>query len=77
MSGILILLQLSTDDPYEAEPVDMWGMSGILYLFAISYSPEFRKHALDEVFDDPPRSRMSSDRGSRWLRLVISIEHNA
>ncbi|KIL61252.1 hypothetical protein M378DRAFT_167250 [Amanita muscaria Koide BX008] len=58
MSRILILLQLSTDDPYEAEPVDMWGMGGILYIFAISY-PEFRKHALDEVFDDPPRNRMS------------------
>ncbi|KIL61219.1 hypothetical protein M378DRAFT_864078 [Amanita muscaria Koide BX008] len=62
--------ELNTDDPYEAEPVDVWGMGVILYTLLAGNTPwdeptrrssEFRKYASGEIFDDPPWNRISSE----------------
>ncbi|KAF8625648.1 hypothetical protein AX15_005269 [Amanita polypyramis BW_CC] len=60
--------ELNTDEPYQAEPIDVWGMGVILFTLLggntpwdepTRRSPEFRRYLSGDVFGDAPWNRMS------------------
>ncbi|KAJ6522584.1 CAMK/CAMKL/CHK1 protein kinase [Mycena capillaripes] len=61
--------ELNSDRPYEAEPIDVWGVGVILYTLLAgntpwdeptAHSPEFTRYASGEIFQDEPWNRFNS-----------------
>ncbi|KAJ7440769.1 kinase-like domain-containing protein [Mycena galericulata] len=62
--------ELNSDRPYEAEPIDVWGVGVILYTLLAGNtpwdeptqnSPEFMRYLSGEIFQEQPWCRFSSD----------------
>ncbi|KAF8060725.1 kinase-like domain-containing protein [Lyophyllum atratum] len=62
--------ELNTDEPYQAEPIDVWGIGVILYAMLAGntpwdeptvHSPEFSRYLSGAIFDERPWSRFSSE----------------
>ncbi|KAJ7651929.1 CAMK/CAMKL/CHK1 protein kinase [Mycena rosella] len=62
--------ELNSDQPYEAEPIDVWGVGVILYTLLAGntpwdeptqHSPEFMRYLSGEIFQELPWSRFSGE----------------
>ncbi|KAJ7741771.1 kinase-like domain-containing protein [Mycena maculata] len=62
--------ELNSDQPYEAEPIDVWGVGVILYTLLAGNtpwdeptqnSPEFMRYLSGEIFQEEPWNRFSSE----------------
>ncbi|KAK2467496.1 hypothetical protein APHAL10511_000351 [Amanita phalloides] len=70
--------ELSADEPYQAEPVDVWGMGVILFTLLVgntpwdeptTRSPEFRRYLSGEFYKDAPWNRI----GHSALSLICAM----
>ncbi|KAF8632479.1 hypothetical protein AX17_004829 [Amanita inopinata Kibby_2008] len=70
--------ELNTDEPYRAEPVDVWGMGVILFTLLAGNtpwdeptkrSPEFRRYLTGDIFNDIPWNRI----GQTALSLICGM----
>ncbi|QRV91004.1 Serine/threonine-protein kinase [Ceratobasidium sp. AG-Ba] len=73
--------ELSTSEPYAAEPVDVWGTGVILFTLLVgntpwdeptANSPEFVSYARGEIFQYPPWNKIESD-ALEFLRSILTI----
>ncbi|KAH7344748.1 CAMK/CAMKL/CHK1 protein kinase [Rhizoctonia solani] len=73
--------ELSTSDPYAAEPVDVWGTGVILFTLFVgntpwdeptANSPEFVSYARGEIFQYEPWNRIESE-ALAFLRSILTI----
>ncbi|KAG8712943.1 Chk1 protein kinase [Ceratobasidium sp. 394] len=73
--------ELSTSDPYAAEPVDVWGTGVILFTLLVgntpwdeptANSPEFVSYARGEIFQYQPWSGIDPD-ALAFLRTILTI----
>ncbi|KAL5483379.1 CHK1 [Sanghuangporus weigelae] len=73
--------ELNSDDPYHAEPIDVWGAGVILFTLLCGNTPwdepsahsnEFRRYIRGEIFDDPPWNRLTPDALS-LIRGILNI----
>ncbi|KAJ3781368.1 kinase-like domain-containing protein [Lentinula aff. detonsa] len=62
--------ELNSDEPYTAEPIDMWGIGVILFTLLAGntpwdeptrHSPEFRRYKAGDIFDEDPWNRLSEN----------------
>ncbi|KAJ7620485.1 kinase-like domain-containing protein [Mycena polygramma] len=62
--------ELNSERPYEAEPIDVWGVGVILYTLLAGntpwdeptqHSPEFVRYVSGDIFQEDPWSRFNSD----------------
>ncbi|KAJ7493843.1 kinase-like domain-containing protein [Mycena latifolia] len=62
--------ELNSDRPYDAEPIDVWGVGVILYTLLAGntpwdeptqHSPEFNRYLSGEIFQEQPWSRFSAE----------------
>ncbi|KAJ7089095.1 kinase-like domain-containing protein [Mycena epipterygia] len=62
--------ELNSDQPYEAEPIDVWGVGVILYTLLAGNtpwdeptlnSPEYSRYLTGEIFQEKPWTRFSSE----------------
>ncbi|KAJ7117208.1 kinase-like domain-containing protein [Mycena crocata] len=74
--------ELDTDRPYEAEPIDVWGVGVILYTLLAGNtpwdeptqkSPEFRRYSSSEIFIEQPWCRFSAEALS-LLQGLLTID---
>ncbi|KEP55815.1 CAMK/CAMKL/Chk1 kinase [Rhizoctonia solani 123E] len=73
--------ELSTNEPYAAEPVDVWGTGVILFTLFVgntpwdeptANSPEFVSYARGEIFQYEPWSRIEPE-ALAFLRSILTI----
>lgn len=73
--------ELSTNDPYAAEPVDVWGTGVILFTLLVgntpwdeptANSPEFVSYARGEIFQYEPWARIDPN-ALLFLRSILTI----
>ncbi|CUA73994.1 serine/threonine-protein kinase Chk1 [Rhizoctonia solani] len=73
--------ELSTNEPYAAEPVDVWGTGVILFTLFVgntpwdeptASSPEFVSYARGEIFQYEPWSRIEPE-ALAFLRSILTI----
>ncbi|CAE6447974.1 unnamed protein product [Rhizoctonia solani] len=73
--------ELSTNEPYAAEPVDIWGAGVILFTLFVgntpwdeptANSPEFVSYARGEIFQYEPWNRIESE-ALAFLRSILTI----
>ncbi|KAJ7609587.1 kinase-like domain-containing protein [Mycena polygramma] len=74
--------ELNSDRPYEAEPIDVWGVGVILYTLLAGNTPwdeptqhslEFVRYVSGEILQDEPWSRFNSDALS-LLQGLLTID---
>ncbi|KAJ3826408.1 kinase-like domain-containing protein [Lentinula raphanica] len=70
--------ELALDEPYAAEPIDLWGIGVILFTLLAGntpwdepskQSPEFRRYIKGDIFDEDPWVRFNEDA----LSLICSL----
>ncbi|KAF8679445.1 CAMK CAMKL CHK1 protein kinase [Rhizoctonia solani] len=73
--------ELSTSEPYAAEPVDVWGTGVILFTLLVgntpwdeptANSPEFVSYARGEIFQYEPWNKIESE-ALAFLRTILTI----
>ncbi|CAE6441063.1 unnamed protein product [Rhizoctonia solani] len=73
--------ELSTSDPYAAEPVDVWGTGVILFTLLVgntpwdeptANSPEFVSYAKGEIFQYEPWNRIETE-ALAFLKTILTI----
>ncbi|KAF8729237.1 hypothetical protein AX14_006312 [Amanita brunnescens Koide BX004] len=76
--------ELSTDEPYQAEPVDVWGMGVILFTLLAGNtpwdeptkrSPEFRRYLSGEFVIDAPWNRIDRTALCEPTRYTLLIHY--
>ncbi|TFK64215.1 Pkinase-domain-containing protein [Pluteus cervinus] len=74
--------ELSGDEPYHAEPIDVWGMGVILFALLVgntpwdepsASSPEFMRYLSGEFIDDQPWSRLP-DMALSLITGMLTVE---
>ncbi|KAF9445891.1 CAMK/CAMKL/CHK1 protein kinase [Macrolepiota fuliginosa MF-IS2] len=76
--------ELNSDNPYQAEPIDVWGIGVILFTLLLGntpwdeptiHSPEFCKYASGSIFSEQPWFRLSTSALS-LIRGMLTIDPN-
>ncbi|KAI5122878.1 hypothetical protein M0805_003330 [Coniferiporia weirii] len=74
--------ELNSEVPYQAEPVDIWGLGVILFTLLCGntpwdepsgHSPEFRRYVRGEIFSDPPWDRLG-DNALSLIRGILNVD---